>query len=84
MEDLTREEFERNFHIMAEMLRQGKLVFPYGYSGDSILRVQKTPNGRIDFLTVDESARLNANMMGWTNSEVIKKINRNDPEIEDE
>lgn len=47
MEDLTRDEFERNFHIMAEMLREGKLIFPYGYSGDSILRVQKTPNGRI-------------------------------------
>lgn len=83
MEDLTREDFERNFNIMSEMLKQGKLHFPYGFSGDSLLRVRKTPNGRIDFLTVDESARLNANMMAWTTDDIFEKLN-NDEEIEEE
>ena len=72
MEDLTREEFERNLNFLSETLRQGKLYFPYGFSGDSLLRVQKTPNGRIDFLTVDESVRLQANTMSWTSGDFFK------------
>jgi len=75
MEDLTREDFERNMNILSETMRQGKLFFPQGFSGDSLLRVKKAPNGRIDFLTVDESARLNANMMAWMNNDIFKEKN---------
>jgi len=31
---------------------------------DSLMRVRYQPNGRIDFLSVDEMARLNANTSG--------------------
>ncbi|AQS04505.1 AVAST type 1 anti-phage system protein Avs1c [Clostridium beijerinckii] len=75
MEDLTREDFERNMNILVETMEQGKLIFPQGFSGDSLLRVRKAPNGRIDFLTVDEGARLNANMMAWTNDDFFEELN---------
>jgi hypothetical protein len=81
MEDLTREDFERNMNILAEVLAQGKLFFPQGFSGDSLLRVRKTPNGRIDFLTVDENARLHANTMAWMNNDIFKTMNN---EVESE
>ena len=75
MEDLTREDFERHFNILVETMRQGKLSFFKGFSGDSLLNVRKAPNGRIDFLTVDEGARLNANMMAWMNDDIFKELN---------
>lgn len=75
MEDLTREDFERHMNILSETMRQGKLFFYQGFSGDSLLRVSKAPNGRIDFLTVDEGARLNANMMAWMNNDIFKELN---------
>jgi len=83
VEDLTREDFERNMNIFLEMIRQGKLVLPQGFSGDSLLRVHKTPNGRIDFLTVDEEARSTGNMMAWTTNDFFKKI-YNDFEMNDD
>jgi hypothetical protein len=60
----TREEFERNFHVLAEKMKEGKIKFARGLDRtiNGLLRVRKLPNGRIDFLTVDESARLMANM----------------------
>jgi hypothetical protein len=41
----------------------GKFHLAEGISLDGLARVRFTPNGRIDFLSVDESARLEANMM---------------------
>ena len=60
----TREEFERNFHVLGELMRGGRIKIARGLEGTirGLLRVRKLPNGRIDFLTVDESARLMANM----------------------
>jgi hypothetical protein len=58
----TRAEFELRFHHLREALRNDKLHFPPNM-GDSLLRLRYLPNGRLDFLSVDQSARLQANMM---------------------
>lgn len=59
----SREDFERNFCILEEMLRHGRMSFSEETrkSVESLHRVRKLPNGRIDFHTVDELARLTAN-----------------------
>lgn len=59
----TRAEFEHRFHLLIDKIKNKKMHFPQGYSFESLERVRKLPNGRIDFLNVDEQARLNANMM---------------------
>jgi hypothetical protein len=61
----NRLEFERNFNLLAESAYQGKMHFgPSAMHGmDSLKKIQKLPNGRIDLLTINESARLQANMM---------------------
>lgn len=59
----TRAEFERNFNLLHRSIVEGKFQVPMDYPLDSIRRVRFLPNGRIDFLSVDERARLNANMM---------------------
>lgn len=58
----TRAEFELRFHYLREALQNGKLRIPRDV-GESFLRLKLLPNGRLDFLSVDESARLQANMM---------------------
>jgi hypothetical protein len=61
----TRAEFERRLHLLRERLRQGKMFFSSSVVRglDGLQRVRMLPNGRIDFLSVDESTRLQANMM---------------------
>lgn len=61
----TRAEFERRLHLLHERLRQGKMYFSSNVVRgiDGLQRVRMLPNGRIDFLSVDESTRLQANMM---------------------
>lgn len=61
----TRAEFERNFNIMNEMMINDKIRFASGLhrAVNSLMKVRVLPNGRIDFLSVDESARLQVNMM---------------------
>lgn len=61
----SRAKFERNLHLLAEAMRQGKFHIARGlsHSIDGIRRVRRLPNRRIDLLTVDESTRLTANMM---------------------
>ncbi|WP_323848982.1 MULTISPECIES: hypothetical protein [Enterobacterales] len=44
-------------------MKQGKFHVAPHISMEGILKVRKLPNGRIDFLSVNEQARLNANMM---------------------
>jgi hypothetical protein len=72
----TRAEFERRFHLLREKLRQGKLFFAKDltYAIEGIMKIRSLPNGRIDFLSVDESARLQANMMVQFDSEAFKAI----------
>lgn len=58
----TRSEFEHRFHNLRELMRQGKLVQMQGV-GENILNVRNLPNGRLDFLSVDELARVQANTL---------------------
>ena len=58
----TRSEFEHRFNLLRAAIKNGKMRFMQG-TGDSLLNVRYLPNGRIDFLSVDESARAQANMM---------------------
>lgn len=84
MEDLTREDFERNMNILAEQMIQGKLQFPMGFSGDGLLRVRKAPNGRIDFLTVDEGARSMANTMALSMDSMFEEMAKRSSDDEKE
>lgn len=61
----NRLEFERNFNLLKEQGYQGKMHFMQGTSHvmDSLNKVKILPNGRIDLLTINEGARLQANMM---------------------
>lgn len=59
----TRSEFEHRFHLLENIMKNGKISIARGISMESMLKVRQLPNGRIDFLSVDETARLKANMM---------------------
>tara|TARA_R110001583_G_scaffold187310_1_gene348562 strand:- start:8937 stop:9200 length:264 start_codon:yes stop_codon:yes gene_type:complete len=59
---LTREEFEHRFHLLKEKMNQGQMHFAPGV-GQGLDKVRCLPNGRMDFLSVNESARLQANSM---------------------
>ncbi len=59
----TRSEFELRFHYLHNIIKQGKFHVNADIPIEGILKVRKLPNGRIDFLSVNEQARLNANMM---------------------
>ncbi len=71
----NREEFERNFNILEESSRQGTfhIANHLSRSIQGITNVRLLPNGRIDFNTVDENARLMANMTA--NMEHLKNVN---------
>jgi hypothetical protein len=71
----TRAEFERNFHILREQMRQGRYHIARGISL-GIEKVRYLPNGRIDFLSVDESARLQANTAAQFQDEDLGKLAR--------
>lgn len=62
MDKCSREDFERNFFLFKEK----EVYFSTDLDSDtfnSLLRIRYLPNGRIDFLTVDESARCLVNTM---------------------
>jgi hypothetical protein len=59
----TRADFEERMQIAREELRKGKVHFNKGLRGpESLLKVRYLPNRRIDLMSIDESARLHANM----------------------
>jgi hypothetical protein len=60
----NRREFERNFHLLKEAMMNGEMTFSYEVEKsveNGILKVRYLENGRCNFLTVNESARLLAN-----------------------
>ena len=61
---ISRSDFERNFGILVEMIRNGKFQINNGLtrSIDGLEKVRFLPNGRLNLHTVNESARLMANM----------------------
>jgi len=71
---MTRAEFERRFHLLKERMQNGKISFADRGMTLGLLKVRFLPNGRIDFLSVNESARLNANMMAQFDREDFKKM----------
>jgi len=59
----NRKEFERNLNIFKESLESGKTkLVQHSRVIKGIMESRKTPNRRINFHTVDETLRLNANM----------------------
>lgn len=59
----TRAEFEERMNYAVEQVKNGKMLFAKGVRGpDSLLNVRYLPNRRIDLLSIDEMARVNANM----------------------
>jgi len=58
----TRAEFEERINYAREQLINGKMHFSKGLRGpDSLFNVRYLPNRRIDLLSIDEMARVNAN-----------------------
>ena len=67
----TRAEFERNFHLLRAKIKDGQ------YSSPSMLGLDKVrllPNGRIDLLSINESARLQANTIAHFNTGRMKEL----------
>lgn len=69
----TRGEFERNFALLHQQMAEGRFRFPIDLM-DSFLRVRYLPNGRVDFLSVDEMARLNANTTAHFTEELFEEL----------
>ena len=61
----ARAEFERNFNLLHRQIEDGRfhIAQELSRSLDGLDRVRFLPNGRINFLSVDETVRLQANMM---------------------
>lgn len=57
----TRAEFELRFHHLIHGVETGRTHL--GPCTKDLMLLRKLPNGRLDFLSVNESARLNANSM---------------------
>ncbi len=59
-------EFENRLFRLHYSIVNNKMHFMDGISSvaiEDLVHMRSMPNGRMDLLTVDESARLNANMM---------------------
>jgi hypothetical protein len=69
----TRAEFERHFNILREQICKGKYHIAHGME-TGLEKVRYLPNGRIDFLSVNESARLQANMANQFQSKWLKEM----------
>lgn len=59
----TRSEFEYRFHLLKDMIEQERFHVNQGISLEGLRKIRYLPNSRIDFLSVNEQARLTANMM---------------------
>lgn len=59
----SRFEFEQKLNMLAEKILKRSITFSYQTRKtiDSIAKVRKLPNGRIDLNTVDEMVRVTAN-----------------------
>jgi hypothetical protein len=81
----TRAEFERNFHLLRRQIEDGRLKFSeqVKHSIEGLLNVRFLPNGRIDFLSVDESARLQANMTAQFDEEKFEQLKQESMAVEE-
>ena len=79
----SRAEFERNLNLLCQKIKDGKFHAPSSLL-EGFLRLRFLPNRRIDFLSVDEMARLNANMMNNFNEDFFQeqpKIDENSTNV---
>jgi hypothetical protein len=60
----SRQEFERNFNILSELINEKRLSFSIQASKsiESLMKIRLLPNKRLDLSTIDELARTTANM----------------------
>lgn len=61
---LTRADFEERMGFLFDLLNTDRMRFDPGVGAratESLRQVRKLPNGRIDLLSIDEFARLQAN-----------------------
>ncbi|QRK81909.1 hypothetical protein JN757_15135 [Pseudomonas granadensis] len=58
----TRAEFERRFNLLRDSIEQGKYSLPPDYV-DGLMAVRRLPNGRLDILSINQSVRMQMNMM---------------------
>src|SRR6478735_87463 len=70
----TRAEFERALFLLHRRIESGRLEVCRGLSTDGLSRVRELPNGRMDFLSVDEMVRLEANTMAHMDGDYFKKM----------
>jgi len=71
---ITREEFEYRFHLLREQINRGKFHVASGIDLGGLEKVRFLPNGRIDLLSVNEQARLSANMTKQFDPERIQEL----------
>lgn len=64
----TRAEFEYRFHLLKDRMENGKFHVHRGVSLEGLRKIRYLPNGRIDFLSVDEQARVTVNTMAQIQS----------------
>lgn len=74
---MTRAEFEHRFHLLRERIQHGEMHFADTNMTLGIQKIRYLPNGRIDFLSVNESARLQANMMLQFQNRDFKEMLKN-------
>lgn len=69
----NRKEFERHINMLYEGLEQGRHNIPYDRRLiNSLLNARKTPNNRMNFLTINETVRLMANSRATFDSPQFK------------
>lgn len=64
----TRAEFEYRFHLLKDRMENGKFHVHRGVSLEGLRKIRYLPNGRVDFLSVDEQARVTVNTMAQIQS----------------
>lgn len=74
----TRAEFELRLYKLREVIENGRMQIPSSMA-ENLLRVRTLPNRRLDFLSVDESVRLQANMM----MQIFNLASMEEPKVDD-
>ena len=70
----NRREFERHIDILVESIEKGTFKLPPSRRiFQSLLSAKQLPNGRANFLTIDESTRLLANSLANFDRPEFKK-----------
>ncbi len=63
----SRREFESNVYRLREAFLQGNIaILPEHRTSDGLLELRALPNGRVDLLSVNESARAMANLLSYS------------------